>query len=256
MRRIEHKSFEMGVRRRKYFSGRVSYFAVIRLCARLDSSLGGIMPDEYRKYSGEKIDVEFSLKRCIHAAECVRGAVKVFNPTQKPWIQVDNADADTVAEVVERCPTGALRHTRKDGGAAEQPDPEPTVKVVKDGPLYLRGTIEIELADRVEQGTRVALCRCGHSENKPLCDGAHVKCEFKDDGQVGTGDFKDIESASGVNVSFIPNGPIIVRGRATLIDVEDTAVMRDDECYLCRCGASANKPFCDGSHARVGFKDA
>ena len=78
MRRIEHKSFEMGVRRRKYFSGRVSYFAVIRLCARLDSSLGGIMPDEYRKYSGEKIDVEFSLKRCIHAAECVRGAVKVL----------------------------------------------------------------------------------------------------------------------------------------------------------------------------------
>lgn len=214
------------------------------------------MAGAYRKYTGEKIDVEFSLERCIHAAECVRGAAKVFNPRQKPWIQPDNADPDTVADVVERCPTGALRYIRRDAGAQEQPDSEPTIKVVKDGPLYLRGKIDLELGERLEHSTRVALCRCGRSQNKPLCDGAHAKCAFKDDGQVGSGEFKDIESASAMNVSFVPNGPVIVRGLATLIDVEDTAVMRDDECFLCRCGASANKPFCDGSHARAGFRDS
>jgi len=214
------------------------------------------MADEYRKYTGADIDVEFSLKRCIHSAECVRGAPKVFNPRQKPWIQADNADADTIAEVVQRCPTGALRFARKGGGDAEQPDPEPTIKVVKDGPLYLRGAIEMELGETLEQAMRVALCRCGHSANKPFCDGSHGRCGFKDDSQPGTGDFKDIEGKPGLSVSFIENGPIQVRGGATVIDVEDTAVLRDDECYLCRCGGSANKPFCDGSHARVGFRDS
>lgn len=212
------------------------------------------MTDEFRRYTGKDIDVDYSLKRCIHAAECVRGAVKVFNPRQKPWIQVDNESADKVAEVVLRCPTGALKYERKDGGAGETPDPEATIRVVRDGPLYLRGEVELELGDSVEHTPRVALCRCGASANKPFCDGAHAKAGFKDATKPATGDFKDVEGKAAVTVCPLPDGPLKVTGHATLMDPEDTAVMREDECYLCRCGASGNKPFCDGSHARVGFK--
>ena len=55
-----------------------------------------------------------------------------------------------------------------------------------------------------------------------------------------------------------PNGPIRIEGNFSVVDAEGTAFGLGGRTMiaLCRCGHSANKPFCDGAHAREGFRDA
>lgn len=67
------------------------------------------MSDTRRTYTGEEIDVSFDATLCQHAGECVRGLPAVFDTQRKPWITPDGADAESVAEVVARCPSGALQ---------------------------------------------------------------------------------------------------------------------------------------------------
>lgn len=61
-----------------------------------------------KTYSGESINVSFDPDLCQHAAECVRGLPDVFEVKRRPWIIVDNADPEKVAEIVDRCPSKAL----------------------------------------------------------------------------------------------------------------------------------------------------
>ncbi len=51
------------------------------------------------------------------------------------------------------------------------------------------------------------------------------------------------------------NGPYLVTGTLTLTDYEGNPIEASDNFVLCRCGHSGTKPFCDGSHKRVGFDD-
>ena len=141
------------------------------------------MERKSRQYQADGITVEYELSRCIHAAECVHGLPQVFDPKARPWIQPGNAAIDKVAEVVRRCPTGALRYRRTDGGEDEQPARENTVRLAPDGPLYLEGRLRVELADgEVIEEPRIALCRCGDSKHKPFCDNTHVDESFSDPG--------------------------------------------------------------------------
>jgi CDGSH-type Zn-finger protein len=104
----------------------------------------------------------------------------VFDAWRRPWIEVDDAAPDEIAEVVMRCPSGALHFTRLDGGAQEQ-DAEPTIQPEINGPLLLRGRVRIVDASGrlVREDTRLALCRCGGSANKPFCDGTHSRIRFR-----------------------------------------------------------------------------
>jgi uncharacterized Fe-S cluster protein YjdI/CDGSH-type Zn-finger protein len=133
-----------------------------------------------RAYAGTGITVRYDRTRCRHVAECVRGLPLVFDPERRPWIVVDNEpDALLVAEVVRRCPTGAL-HYDLEGGPAERPDLVTTVTAVPDGPLLVRGDLRLDLGDagRIAE-TRAALCRCGYSANKPFCDGSHERIGWR-----------------------------------------------------------------------------
>jgi CDGSH-type Zn-finger protein len=56
-------------------------------------------------------------------------------------------------------------------------------------------------------------------------------------------------------IKIAKNGPLEVSGPVELIDPEQVQPANVSGYTLCRCGASANKPFCDGSHHRIGFKD-
>jgi CDGSH-type Zn-finger protein len=105
----------------------------------------------------------------------------VFVPEARPWVVVDAADADEVAAAIESCPTGALHYRRLDGGRDEQPPAETTVEPRPNGPLFVRGPLRIVDPDGrlIREDTRVALCRCGASENKPFCDGSHLRIGFK-----------------------------------------------------------------------------
>src|SRR5207302_1891195 len=133
-----------------------------------------------KEYGNERVVVAWEPAYCIHTANCLNGLPKVFDAWRRPWIDVDQASPDEIAEVVMRCPTGALQFRRLDGGPQE-PEPEPTVQLRHNGPLFVRGKIRIEdpSGHLVREDTRTALCRCGGSENKPFCDGTHRKIGFR-----------------------------------------------------------------------------
>ncbi|MGC5031119.1 (4Fe-4S)-binding protein [Micromonospora sp. DT229] len=78
---------------------------------------------EKKAYEGTSITVTFEAQRCRHAAECVRGLPEVFDTSQRPWIRPDGAEAERVAEVVRRCPSGALQYDLADGGAEDSGSP-------------------------------------------------------------------------------------------------------------------------------------
>jgi uncharacterized Fe-S cluster protein YjdI/CDGSH-type Zn-finger protein len=133
-----------------------------------------------RAYAGDAIEVQWEPRLCIHVRNCVRGLPQVFDPEARPWVVVDAADADAVAATIETCPTGALRYRRLDGGPQEQLQEETTVEPRPNGPLFVRGLVRIVDQDGrlVREDTRLALCRCGASENKPFCDGSHRRIGF------------------------------------------------------------------------------
>lgn len=133
-------------------------------------------------YRSDTITVTFDPAKCIHAARCVAGSPQVFRPEERPWIQPQNADADSIARTIAQCPTGALRYERSDGGAPEPVPAEVAIVVQKDGPIYVRGPLPLVDAagNRWEDaGHRYALCRCGGSGNKPYCDNTHVSMGFE-----------------------------------------------------------------------------
>lgn len=212
--------------------------------------------EKVRRYAGKALTVKYEVKRCIHVEECVRSLPQVFDRDGRPWIVPDGASADEVTDVILRCPTGALKFERHDGGD-EEPVPETnTITVEGDGPLYARGDIEVVARDgSVLRDTRIAFCRCGASANKPFCDGAHSEIGFKDSGALGRSGLKAegaVERTS-LRVSLAPNGPLLLEGPVEIVAAVGGARASGVKGALCRCGASQNKPYCDGSHKRVGF---
>jgi uncharacterized Fe-S cluster protein YjdI/CDGSH-type Zn-finger protein len=134
-----------------------------------------------RLYANDRVEVAWEPAFCIHAAECLRGLPAVFDSQRRPWVIVDNGSPDDIAAVIQRCPTGALHFRRLDGGPQEPVPEETTVQQRPNGPLYIRGNVRIFAPDHtlIRQDTRVALCRCGASENKPFCDGSHRRAGFR-----------------------------------------------------------------------------
>jgi CDGSH-type Zn-finger protein len=60
-----------------------------------------------------------------------------------------------------------------------------------------------------------------------------------------------------VNIQTRPNGPYLVKGPIRLVDADGKEFnVTSDTVALCRCGGSTNKPFCDGTHSRIGFQAA
>lgn len=229
------------------------------------------MEEDVHRYHVEDIEVSYDANRCIHVRECVNGLPDVFDPNERPWIDLDEVDPDEVAEVVERCPTGALHHERLDGTADETPPEANTVSVAVNGPLYLYGDIELRASDgeTILEDTRVALCRCGHSENKPLCDNSHERV-FEADGvptdqaipgvSIGTPDGsedatadRDRDSSGSVIVTLTEDGPLQIDGPFRIQNGGRGRHYEDKETSLCRCGKSSEKPYCDGTHREIGF---
>ncbi len=211
------------------------------------------------EYAGDKIIVRYEVKRCIHAEECVHGLPAVFDPQGRPWVQPDGATVDEVAAIIMRCPTGALHFERKDGGAFEIAPDENVIRVSPNGPLYIHGDIQITAPDGsvILQDTRVALCRCGASKNKPFCDNAHLQIEFQDAAMAQPAPSEETERSDGkLRITPSSNGSLQLEGALEIHNAANEIIFRGDEAYLCRCGGSKNKPFCDGSHLKIAFRDS
>ena len=136
-----------------------------------------------KTYQGNDISITFDLQRCIHSEQCGKRLHEVFDAHRRPWVEPNAADPETIAEVVSHCPSGALHAYLADGSPTESFYGPVDIVVNDDGPLRLRGDIEIVSPDGsvIGRETRVTLCRCGHSTNKPFCTGAHREAGFKAD---------------------------------------------------------------------------
>ena len=203
-------------------------------------------------YPGAKANVLWDGNLCIHVGECGRASGDLFQGGRKPWCQPDVAGLEDAVEVVERCPTGALTYERADG-VTEKAAAENTVVVANHGPLYVTGDLDIQGADQPGVAFRAALCRCGQSKNKPFCDNSHEKSGFSDRGAIGDKG-KGFDAPGGkLTIIGAPNGPLLLNGNVTLVTGAGRVAWKGSKCALCRCGASKNKPFCDGAHKAAGF---
>lgn len=138
------------------------------------------MTGQVRVYRGDAIAVSWNPERCIHTANCIRALPGVFDPRARPWIQLEGAVPEAIAGAVLRCPTGALHFERIDGAAGETASGQSTITVEPNGPLYVRGDVDIRdpAGGLIRQDTRLALCRCGHSASQPFCDLSHRRVGF------------------------------------------------------------------------------
>lgn len=214
------------------------------------------MTEKIHHYDGDGIHVTWDKTRCLHVAECILGLRAVFDTSKTPWVEPNNAPANHVASTIHRCPTGALQYSRKDGGPAEEPDSQNTVRVAASGPVYVRGQLELTLDGEVKIETRTALCRCGHSTNKPYCDGTHTRIGFADDGAGVQKAVAESLPTGKIAVQPRPNGSILVEGPIEVQSSDGRILFRGEKVSLCRCGGSQTKPFCDGSHKSNGFQAA
>ena len=202
---------------------------------------------------GEKIDVGFDGKRCIHSRNCVLGHPGVFVPNAPgEWIHPEAGPVEAIVLIAQTCPSGAITYRRKDGGEDEQPPVVNIVRVRENGPLAFHAEMEID----GEPCLRATLCRCGASSRKPFCDGSHTKAGFAATGEPATKDAPaTLEARDGkVTVTPMPNGSLKVEGNLEIVSGTGRTVDRATRVFLCRCGHSRNKPFCDGSHKAAGFE--
>ncbi|NBC66554.1 MAG: hypothetical protein GVY07_12990 [Bacteroidetes bacterium] len=209
-------------------------------------------------YDSDEIKVTWDQKRCIHAAECVKGLNDVFDPDQKPWIQPEKSSANQIIDVIEKCPSGALHYELKSGEQAEKPSSKNRIQLQENGPLYFFGDLEVQDAEgnTVLEDTRFAMCRCGASTNKPACDNSHEKLDWSAPTSANTSNMEELdeEGQDKLLIKLMKNGPVLLEGTYTLESQEIGELTSSKGIALCRCGASSNKPFCDGTHKKIGFK--
>jgi CDGSH-type Zn-finger protein/uncharacterized Fe-S cluster protein YjdI len=202
--------------------------------------------------SGKRATISFNGRLCIHSRRCVIFQPGVFKANvEGAWIDPDAASAEDLIFVALNCPSGAIQVTRHDGGAQESAPLVNTIGIRENGPLAVNAPIEIA---GQAIGARATLCRCGASNNKPYCDSSHVRMGFLATGEPATAESAPLMKRDGVlTITPYPNGPLGIAGPIEIISGTGRTIARLQQTALCRCGHSARKPYCDGTHARVGF---
>lgn len=211
------------------------------------------MSDGVDEVRGDGVTVRFEGSRCIHARQCVLGNPRVFVPDAPgEWIHPGAASVEEVVRIAHACPSGAIGYLRHDGGPQESPPAVNVVRVRENGPLAFHG--ELRLQGHAPM-FRATLCRCGASKAKPFCDTAHLGAGFTASGEPATAESGELARRDGpVELKPARNGPLLVNGSLEVVSGTGRTIARMSKAAFCRCGHSSNKPFCDGTHSRVGFK--
>jgi len=107
----------------------------------------------------------------------------------------------------------------------------------------------------VEAGKQYWWCRCGRSQKQPFCDGSHAAAGFTASGEAPVKDSQPLPRRDGpLVIEATLDGPLHVRGSLEVVTGTGKTINRTAECWLCRCGQSRDKPYCDGSHKLAGFR--
>jgi CDGSH-type Zn-finger protein/uncharacterized Fe-S cluster protein YjdI len=201
----------------------------------------------------EQITLRFAAERCIHSRHCVLGAPSVFLANVKgPWLHPETVPVAQVVAIAHSCPSGAITYERHDGGPQEAAPAVNELRIRENGPYAVHAAIALAGQPPMFRAT---FCRCGQSANKPFCDNSHRKVAFVATGEPATIASDPLATRDGaLQVNPIADGPLEVLGSLEICSGTGRTVFRCENCRLCRCGGSANKPFCDGTHARIGFR--
>lgn len=132
-----------------------------------------------------------------------------------------------------------------------------SIMVRPDGPLICKSDNEITLLNENEQlilkEKEFALCRCGHSSNKPFCDGSHKTKEktsqaFSDEREENIDSIEE-----DLTIIVKKNAMYSVKGPVTIFSRDGKSKTTRTSAALCRCGQSKKKPFCDIQHKKCNF---
>ncbi len=171
---------------------------------------------------------------------------------QGPWLHPDTIDAERLTAIAQECPSRAIRCRRTDGRPDEVPPPVNLACVREAGPYAFRGQLQLDGADL---GYRATLCRRGASKNKPFCDSSHHDVGFSATGKPASTETAMLPVRDGVlAVDPQTDGLLQLRGNLEIVSGTGRLLARVTSVRLCRCGGSATKPFCDGTHARIEFR--
>lgn len=153
------------------------------------------MSSKDRQYTNGEITVFWKPALCDHSTICFRKLPKVFNPIERPWVNINAEPTDKIIEIVDLCPTGALFYKRNKDLLNENQKNETAkesvkndnenvtiLTVLKDGPLRIKGNFKIIGIDgnTLDINGNATICRCGASARKPFCDGNHRKINYID----------------------------------------------------------------------------
>lgn len=136
-----------------------------------------------KEYTNGEVTVIWKPDLCIHSENCFKGLPHVFNPANRPWVNVEGAGTTKIVEQIKKCPSGALSYhmNKEEGKSEDQIEDEQIVEVAPNGPLMVYGNLKVKFPDGTAQTKNrvTAFCRCGASANKPFCDGSHKKIGFE-----------------------------------------------------------------------------
>lgn len=136
-----------------------------------------------KKYSNGEVTVVWEPSKCIHSAICFRGLPHVFDPRKRPWVTMEDGQTEEIINQIKACPSAALSYFMNDEENQESQESINTVvEVLENGPLLIYGNLKVKdkVGNESLKSQTTAFCRCGASQNKPYCDGSHVKVDFVD----------------------------------------------------------------------------
>lgn len=143
-----------------------------------------------KEYTNGEITVRWEPDECIHATTCFKMLPEVFKPAERPWVKINAASTDKVIETVEACPTNALTWWYNDKNKnndnkyfkmENNKKQKEKLTIFDNGPLFVPKDVDVVDKDGkiLKVNEDKYICRCGHSKNKPFCDGSHMTAGFK-----------------------------------------------------------------------------
>lgn len=157
-----------------------------------------------KRYRNDEITVFWKPSACVHASYCYRELIEVFDPSRRPWVDMNGSSTEKIIEVVNLCPTEALAWKWNDdeknasvgteqlnhikfrrpellnlNEPVEKEQPV-SVKIMIDGPIVLKGNFTLSYSGNLKEvnESMISICRCGESDHQPFCDGQHRKKGF------------------------------------------------------------------------------
>lgn len=156
-----------------------------------DSTAVNNPEEKKREYHTDDLVIYWYPKQCSHAGKCWGALPQVFDLDKQPWIEPANATTEEIIKAIDLCPSDALKYRVKEGAGIDPvlargpgscdyqvtPTEMITIKMVRNGPLLVKGTAKVLDPDGklMRESNHLVLCACGKSDNKPFCDGSHAR---------------------------------------------------------------------------------